>query len=324
LNGERIALRNAGGVQYLFSDHLGSTSIIADSTGTLLVEQRYTAYGESRYTAGTLATGYQYTGQRSQMGEVGLYYYNARWYDPALGRFAQADTLVPQPGNAQDWDRYGYVRNNPVAYRDPSGHKQECGQDGDTHCGAGAGPVQATLVIQASERALDNVWAVSQVVLGVINEPTDYIITGSQCIQGDCSPWMLLGLLPGIPSSLSQKTGDAISLVVPARRLFFSQKGISSVTRDKSLFLDEFANLLAQSWSGAPLQVLTVEGKWVSINNRRLAVAKLLDVDVPVHNIGIVHFHELITKYHRDGIFSQVQIRGTGITIDMFGRYLEK
>ncbi|WP_343414166.1 hypothetical protein [Candidatus Amarolinea dominans] len=32
----------------------------------------------------------------------GLYFYNARYYDPALGRFTQADTLIPNPGNPQN------------------------------------------------------------------------------------------------------------------------------------------------------------------------------------------------------------------------------
>ena len=49
-------------------------------------------------------------------------YYNARWYDPALGRFVQADTIIPQPGDPQSWDRYAYVENNPLRYTDPSGH----------------------------------------------------------------------------------------------------------------------------------------------------------------------------------------------------------
>ena len=47
-------------------------------------------------------------------------YYNARWYDPALGRFAQADSIVP--GGVQGLDRYSYVNNNPMRYTDPSGH----------------------------------------------------------------------------------------------------------------------------------------------------------------------------------------------------------
>jgi hypothetical protein len=47
-------------------------------------------------------------------------FYNARWYDPALGRFAQADSIVP--GGVQGLDRYAYANNNPLYYTDPSGH----------------------------------------------------------------------------------------------------------------------------------------------------------------------------------------------------------
>jgi len=37
-----------------------------------------------------------------------------------LGRFAQADSIVP--GGVQGYDRYAYVNNNPLRYTDPSGH----------------------------------------------------------------------------------------------------------------------------------------------------------------------------------------------------------
>jgi len=49
-------------------------------------------YGETR--SGAMPTDYQFTGQRRESG-LGLYDYNARYYDPALGRFIQADTIVP-------------------------------------------------------------------------------------------------------------------------------------------------------------------------------------------------------------------------------------
>jgi hypothetical protein len=49
-------------------------------------------------------------------------YYRARYYDPAIGRFISADTIVPNPENPQDLNRYAYVRNNPLKYTDPSGH----------------------------------------------------------------------------------------------------------------------------------------------------------------------------------------------------------
>jgi RHS repeat-associated protein len=57
------------------------------------------------------------------MGDFGLMFYNARWYEPAVGRFAQADTIVPQQQGVQAWDRYAYTNNDPVRYVDPNGHE---------------------------------------------------------------------------------------------------------------------------------------------------------------------------------------------------------
>ena len=50
-------------------------------------------------------------------------YYHARYYDPLLRRFTQPDTIIPNPHNPQDLNRYTYTRNNPIKYTDPSGHK---------------------------------------------------------------------------------------------------------------------------------------------------------------------------------------------------------
>ena len=47
---------------------------------------------------------------------------NSRSY---LNHFSQPDSIVPDPGNSQDWDRYSYARNNPVRYNDPTGHTSE-------------------------------------------------------------------------------------------------------------------------------------------------------------------------------------------------------
>jgi hypothetical protein len=49
-------------------------------------------------------------------------YYNARYYDALIGRFAQPDTLIPNVYDPQYLNRYSYVRNNPVRYTDPDGH----------------------------------------------------------------------------------------------------------------------------------------------------------------------------------------------------------
>jgi RHS repeat-associated protein len=122
------------GLQWLLGDHLGSTSVVTDANGTLITRTLYKPWGEVRSQTGTLPTDYTFTGQYSHAADFGLLFYNARWYDSSLGRFTSPDTLVPDPGNVLDWDRYSYVRNNPVKYFDPTGHYTETNDPCLTGC----------------------------------------------------------------------------------------------------------------------------------------------------------------------------------------------
>ncbi len=118
-NGQRIARRQDGVLTYLHTDHLGSTLLATNSSGTMVGEHRYRAYGSSR-GGDELATDHRFTGQK--LDGTGLYYYNARYYDPEIGAFISPDTLVPDPTNLLDYNRYSYVRGNPLKYTDPTGH----------------------------------------------------------------------------------------------------------------------------------------------------------------------------------------------------------
>ena len=118
---------------YLFGDHLGSTSVSYLVGGTNTDFQTYKPWGEV-LTAGTLPTKYTFTGQYSEVDLFGLVYYNARWYDPALGRFMQADSVIPGKGNPQAWDRFAYTANNPINLTDPTGHAT-CDEDGKCYEG---------------------------------------------------------------------------------------------------------------------------------------------------------------------------------------------
>ena len=126
----RVAMSTGTTLRFLLGDHLGSTSITTNSSGSFQAEQRYYPWGTVRYWSGSFPTNYQFTDQRVES-NLGWYFYNARWYDPAAGRFMQPDTIVP--GGVQGLDRYAYVGNNPLRYTDPSGHGREstdCGPDG--------------------------------------------------------------------------------------------------------------------------------------------------------------------------------------------------
>lgn len=79
----------------------GSVVNPATYTGNLLVDRGYTSH--------------------EHFAEVGLIHMNGRLYDPLLRRFLNADENIQDPTNTQNYNKYGYVMNNPLMYNDPSG-----------------------------------------------------------------------------------------------------------------------------------------------------------------------------------------------------------
>gem|GEM_PF-6308577 len=79
-----------------------------------------TLINEYRSTSATPVTDRLFTGQI--LDATGLYYYNARYYDPEIGRFISPDSIVQSPANPQTLNRYSYCINNPLIYTDQSGH----------------------------------------------------------------------------------------------------------------------------------------------------------------------------------------------------------
>jgi RHS repeat-associated protein len=125
-------MRSNGTLYFLLGDHLGSTSLVTLANGVVASETRYKPWGEARYSSAYTPTNYTFTGQYSYASDFGLMLHNARWYDPYLSRFAQADTITP--GGVQGLDRYAYVNNSPIRYTDPSGHRSCDDEDENGNC----------------------------------------------------------------------------------------------------------------------------------------------------------------------------------------------
>ena len=127
LGGQRIAMRVDDGqssdVYWFHSDHLGSTSTLSDINGNEVVTStvRFYPYGEYRVTPTSDLTDKGFTGH-AQNDEVALIYMRARYYVPGVGRFASADTIVPDPAEPPSLNRYAYVNCNPLLSIDPTGH----------------------------------------------------------------------------------------------------------------------------------------------------------------------------------------------------------
>ncbi len=101
-------------------DAIGNTLAMTDMTGAAVNTYRYKAFGASELISGTALNNRQFTGHVSD--NTGLIYMNARYYDPATGRFLTQDTVPGRPMDPLSYNLYAYCKNNPTAYTDPSGH----------------------------------------------------------------------------------------------------------------------------------------------------------------------------------------------------------
>jgi RHS repeat-associated protein len=123
--GQRLAAKEStGALRVYHGDHLGSSNVITDATGAVVEAADYTPFGAVIPRPPSPAPRpFGFTGQR--LDATGLYFYQARYYDPSIGRFVSADPLVQEPSDPQLCNRYSYVRNNPVNLVDPSGYVVE-------------------------------------------------------------------------------------------------------------------------------------------------------------------------------------------------------
>ncbi|MBI5389130.1 RHS repeat-associated core domain-containing protein [Candidatus Woesearchaeota archaeon] len=113
---------DAGERLYYHPDHLGSTRLVTTQQGVVVDNTEYLPFGlvmdggKERFL---------FTGKELETG-TSLYYYGARYYDAFLRRFTQPDSIIANPYDPQNLNRYSYVLNNPLKYTDPSGNLIDC------------------------------------------------------------------------------------------------------------------------------------------------------------------------------------------------------
>lgn len=129
------------GAKYIFlhKDYLGSILAVTNEEGERLEQRHYDAWGNLTHLKigdkPTMATDEEieaylkdhelifnrgYT-SHEHFEEVGIIHMNGRLYDPLLRRFLNADENIQDMFNTQNYNKYGYVMNNPLMYNDPNG-----------------------------------------------------------------------------------------------------------------------------------------------------------------------------------------------------------
>ncbi len=132
--GAQVAtVHSPGQESYFLTDHIGSVVAAASSSGSVVAQRGYFTFGSERRTAvigsGADNAEYGFVGkERSQAS--GFLYFEARYLDPATGRFLRPDPYgvgLPRKwlANPQSLNLYSYAENNPILFIDPSGLESE-------------------------------------------------------------------------------------------------------------------------------------------------------------------------------------------------------
>jgi RHS repeat-associated protein len=115
---EPLAELRSGTTSYYEADGLGTITSLSSSAGALAATYTFDSFGKLTNSAGSLQNPFRYAARDFDV-ESDLSYYRARYYDPAVGRFASQDPVRFTGGV----NFYAYVRNRPVTLTDPYGLK---------------------------------------------------------------------------------------------------------------------------------------------------------------------------------------------------------
>jgi RHS repeat-associated protein len=107
---------------------MDSVTVVLDDGGKIVTQHEYLPFGETWTHEGDAKHNPKYNSQELDR-ETGYYFYNARYYDPEIARFVTPDNVIDGEMDTQGWNRYSYVKNNPIVYKDPTGHAGESRYD---------------------------------------------------------------------------------------------------------------------------------------------------------------------------------------------------
>jgi len=113
---EPLAMLRSSTTSYYNADALGSITSLSSTAGSLAQTYAYDSFGRQTSSSGSLTNPFQYTAREFDS-ETSLYYYRARYYDAAIGRFSSEDMERFNAGV----NFYQYALGSPINWVDPLG-----------------------------------------------------------------------------------------------------------------------------------------------------------------------------------------------------------
>ena len=122
-NGAPLTMTYNGTVYYYITNLQGDVTSLQQANGNTGAQYAYDAWGNIIAMTGTLAelNPLRYRGYVYDQ-ETGFYYVSSRYYDPEVGRFLNADSVMSDVGQIQGYNLFAYCLNNPVNMTYDSGH----------------------------------------------------------------------------------------------------------------------------------------------------------------------------------------------------------
>jgi RHS repeat-associated protein len=146
---------DSAGARHYLADALGNSLALSDGAGTLQTQYTYEPFGGTTTSGAPSTNAYQFTGR--EVDGTGLFFYRARFYDPALHRFIGEDPIGLTGG---DVNLHAYVANAPTLFVDPLGlQTSSSGRSG----GGGQGDPFVQIAKDVAGRA------------GYVNDPRFYL-----------------------------------------------------------------------------------------------------------------------------------------------------
>lgn len=305
---------------FLHRDHLSSVRFVTDANGAVVENTRYAAYGETTNKA--METQKNYIGERFDP-ETGLLYLNARYMDPALGRFISPDDWDPtMPGVGTN--RYAYAGNDPVNGSDPNGHSllkdawDFFNGDGDFD------KSNSDNALGATDRYFDNsAEALSRIPKDIGTAATDF---QKRPLETAIS---ILDSIPPNPATKLTRSGLSLGVavfgvskstvattvkgVISPSAVRFSQdsaKGAFSGGGSIQGMADALRSGALKAGQVPAIRLVERNGKLFSLDNRRLEAFRRAEMDVPYRMATPEEAAREVWKFttRNDGV--SIRIRG--------------